>query len=150
MKLIKSFILVAAGLCVGTLLQAQQVKPEIAKPVAELKSAPANDTKPDPKLIVNGATADNRNEKQKPETELKVMDTKTVPATDAKAEEVKPQLAPATNIIIAASTIVPGNRNDAVRPVPMIPAENKTTTTSSPVKTEIKKPEAVQQKPNQN
>jgi hypothetical protein len=138
MKIIRSLLILATALGASTALyaQQQQLKPKIAKPIESPVPPPGNrpvlapDTKPDVK--------------QQPEAELKPMDTKPVAATD-KGEEAKPQLASGKDIVVTGSTIAPDKRENAVRPVPIIPAENKNITTTPPAKAEAGKPVVARQ-----
>ncbi len=148
MKIIKYSLLVAAGLLAGNILQAQDLEPKIAKPLAV--PVPAIDNKPNPKLAGVAGTPGSRNEKQ-PESELKVMETSSPAPQDTKDELVKPQRVPETKPLIrSASTLHGDQRVNADGPPRVLPDPNTKVTAPPPVKAEMKKPVIVQQQPGQN
>ncbi|MEO6253326.1 MAG: hypothetical protein ABIO79_08480 [Ferruginibacter sp.] len=127
MKIIKTILLLAITIFVSTVIfaqQAQEVKTEIAKPIASTLPVSGPDTKPNPDLTGSA--------KPQQQPLLKESTDKPV-AADEKNEKIKPQQAPSQNII-PTPVIIADTRQSAVNRAPVIPSPNSNTAPTAPVK----------------
>lgn len=139
MKIIRSFFLLTVGFCTTTIVYAQELKPEIAKPVEIKVSSTIDKTasslpelKPqqgtDSKETASPAVAETPSPLKKEENKIPAENTKTVAlAIDAgmatknlTAEQLKTLNGVAERP--KATTAVPNTIDNSVRPVPSKPA----------------------------
>ncbi|MBK8493561.1 MAG: hypothetical protein IPL50_00160 [Chitinophagaceae bacterium] len=143
MKIIQSFFLLTVGFCATTIVYAQELKPEIAKPI-EVKILPAAiDTKPspvselkpqpgpDPKETASSAVAETPSPLKKDENIKPNENAKTVALTIEGNEATKNLTAEQLKTLNGVSempkvkTAMPNTIDNSVRPVPAKPAVGK-------------------------
>jgi len=143
MKIIKSFFLLTVGFCATTILYAQELKPEIAKPV-EIKIPPAAvDNKPspvpelkpqpgaDPKETASSAVSDTPSPLKKDENVKPNENAKTVALTIEGNEATKNLTTEQLKTLNGVSerpkvtAAMPNTIDNSVRPVPAKPVVGK-------------------------
>lgn len=143
MKIIQSFLLLTVGFCATTVVYAQELKPEIAKPV-EIKIAPAAaDNKPsslpelkpqpgaDSKETASSAVGETASPLKKDENVKPNENAKTVALTIEGNETTKNLTAEQLKTLNGVSerptvkAAVPNTIDNSVRPVPAKPAVGK-------------------------
>ncbi len=96
MKIIKSLLLLTVGFCTTTILQAQELKAEIAKPM-EIKTPAAANNKPSPKPQL----------KPQPQVATEALADTEAPSPSTRKEDAKPELKDKPEVKILTPKAIP-------------------------------------------